>query len=99
MLLFLTCLSKYDLVSSDCGFPTLPESTKINLFKPRYADRSYVQYECDSNNKELIGGKTIHCINGKWEGNTPKCGEIFTFDSFFLSNFELCVIFGVQIKG
>jgi hypothetical protein len=89
----LTCLSKYDLVSSDCGIPELPESTKINSFKSRYAEHSYVQYECDSNNKELIGDISIQCINGKWEGNTPKCGETFTFDSFFSCIFSSSVSF------
>jgi len=73
--IFLLLLLRYNLVIGDCGFPALPDSTKINLYKKRYEEHSHIQYECDAKNKILIEGKTIRCLNGKWEGNTPKCGQ------------------------
>ncbi|XP_054163868.1 uncharacterized protein LOC128961638 [Oppia nitens] len=57
----------------DCGFPALPESTKINVYKKRYEEYSFIQYECDSEDKVLIGNSTIRCFNGKWLGSLPKC--------------------------
>ncbi|CAG2175337.1 unnamed protein product, partial [Oppiella nova] len=57
----------------DCGFPALPESTKISIYKKRYEEYSFIQYECDSEDKLLVGNSTLRCINGKWIGNLPRC--------------------------
>ncbi|CAG2110737.1 unnamed protein product [Medioppia subpectinata] len=39
----------------------------------RYEEYNFIQYECDSEDKLLVGNSTMRCINGKWIGNLPRC--------------------------
>jgi hypothetical protein len=77
VLLILCINHKQMLLKADCGLPAIPDSTKLSIFRSRYEEQTIITYECDNKNSQLIEGKYRKCINHKWNGSLPRCGEIF----------------------
>lgn len=84
VLLILCTNNKRMLYKADCGLPAIPDSTKLSVFRSRYEEETDIAYECEAKNAEIIEGKYRKCVNHKWNGSLPRCGE--TFDSFEHSN-------------
>ena len=63
-------------VSCDCGLPAIPDLTKLSHFRTRYDDNFVVAYECEDPNSELIEGQHRSCIDNRWNGSLPRCGQL-----------------------
>ena len=62
-------------IKGDCGLPAIPDLTKLSLFKSRYEENTVISYECEDPNSELIEGKHRQCVNHRWNGSLPRCGQ------------------------
>ncbi|XP_054155590.1 uncharacterized protein LOC128954051 [Oppia nitens] len=67
--------NKVRLAIGDCGLPAIPESTKLSLFKSRYAEQTVVSYECEDGDSVLIEGQYCQCVNHRWNGTLPRCAK------------------------
>ena len=79
-IIILITILKFKSIEMDCGSPPLPHSIHIipNGYykenKTRYQDLSFIRYECDLNEQQLVGDSIMRCLSGRWVGTAPKCG-------------------------
>jgi hypothetical protein len=65
-------------VIADCGLPAIPVNTIINEINSKYKEGFICEYKCEFKELFLIEGKTRTCLNGRWIGKIPRCGNLFS---------------------
>ncbi len=60
----------------ECGLPGIPLNSKINETKSKYSDGSKIEYKCEFEDMSLIGDRIRTCVDGKWTGSIPRCGNL-----------------------
>jgi hypothetical protein len=93
-------------IKSDCGYPGLPENSKLMSPKIFYTENETVIYECDGY-PEYYKQIIRKCINGSWTGSPPRCGKnsINLFKKIFFKipdlevlQFKLIVVFELFLR-
>jgi hypothetical protein len=62
-------------MNCDCGSPGIPKSGFITTgIKSRFPEDFTIEYKCERRLK-LFYKSNRTCIEGKWTGRVPKCGN------------------------
>jgi hypothetical protein len=78
LLIILFLLKMKIKVMADCGLPAIPINSIINEISPKYREGFICEYKCEFEELFLIEGKTRTCLNGRWIGNIPRCGNLLS---------------------
>src|SRR6266487_2763860 len=79
--------------NGDCGFPGRPHGGEVYPLQQRYSENQHVSYMCYG---KIIGNRIRTCLNGRWSGSIPRCGNHYSNSSLYFF-FQLNVLSIINI--
>lgn len=74
-MLIILLLTNFFIAVELCGPPGVGSNAVVQPIRDLYSNQDTVSYTCSSRDQFFNGISIRQCLNNKWSGDAPFCGE------------------------